>query len=192
MNAIILSGGKCSRISVTKPFIKIGQNTIIESTIQVLNNMFNDIIIVTNDLEKYSHLHVKTCINDIIPGKGPLGGIYAGLSCSDSFQNFIIACDMPFVEPDIITLLLNYADKYDIVIPEYNGFIEPLYAVYSKNCIKVISEHIKHNDLKVKNIFPKLNVKFVDCNNYPMAQNAFFNINTPRDLHKAQTFSKMI
>ena len=189
MNAIILSGGDCSRISLTKSFIKIGSKTIIEETIDILNILFKDIIIVSNDVSKYSGLGVKAAVEDVIPYKGPLGGIYTGLSYSDTYSNFIIACDMPFIEPMIISLLLQHKDEYDVIVPEYNGFIEPLYAVYSKKCLDVILEHINKNDLKVINIFPELNVKKINCNKYSIAPNAFFNINTPGDLQQARIYS---
>jgi len=192
MNAIILSGGKCSRISITKSFIKLGNKTIIEDIIDTLTQMFDSIIVVANEQEKYSELKVSSVVRDIIPHKGPLGGIYTGLVNSDSIYNFVVACDMPFIESQLISLLLNHIDGYDIIVPEYNGFIEPLYGIYSKNCINIILDHIKKNDLKVRNIFQKLKVKYVDCNRLPDAHNAFFNINTPKDLDQARRNLKLI
>ncbi len=107
-NAIILCGGKSSRIFLPKPFIEINGRTIIENIVEVLKGLFNKIIIVTNNIEKYIKLEVELIVKDKIPGKGPLGGIYTGLNYSDTFYNFILACDMPFIEPGAISYSVSY------------------------------------------------------------------------------------
>jgi len=190
-NAIILSGGKCRRISTEKSFIKLGSETLIETIINVLHKIFSDIIIVANHSEKYSGLAVQKVVKDIIPEKGPLGGIYTGLKISDTQYNFIIACDMPFINPFLISLLLENNEGYDIVVPAYNGFFEPLYAVYSKNCTEVILEQLKNNELKIIDIYPKLKTNVLVCDDHFFSEKTFFNVNTPEDLILAKNYLKI-
>ena len=122
MNAIILAGGKNSRIAVKKAFIKINSNTIIENTIQLFKSEFNRVIIVANKIEDYLHFGVEV-ISDTYKNIGPLGGIHAGLNASDTYYNFFVACDMPFINKKIIHMLKErkgrlslYRKEWDLVM----------------------------------------------------------------------------
>lgn len=101
MNAVILAGGNSSRISTDKAFLKLNSHSIIENTILKLRSEFSKVIIVANLIEKYNHLGPEV-VSDIFTHKGPLGGIHAGLTSSDSFYNLFVACDMPFINHEII------------------------------------------------------------------------------------------
>ncbi|MBI4721737.1 MAG: NTP transferase domain-containing protein [Candidatus Stahlbacteria bacterium] len=83
IGAIILAGGNSSRISTHKAFIQIGCKSIIEIMVAKLAKVFEKIVIVTNSHTEYEHICSQyqqiELISDIIPGKGPLGGIYSGL-----------------------------------------------------------------------------------------------------------------
>ncbi|MDZ7336544.1 MAG: molybdenum cofactor guanylyltransferase, partial [candidate division KSB1 bacterium] len=151
MTGIILAGGKNSRIAMTKALIRFGDTTIIERTVNLFRKLFNEIIVVTNQFSDYEHLNVKL-IKDQIPGTGPLGGLYSGLRAASSDYSLVVACDMPFIDSGIILHLQNYVylAEYDVIIPELNGFIEPLCAFYSKNCIPAIEAHLGQGDFKIR------------------------------------------
>ena len=188
MNAIILAGGNNSRISTTKSFIKLDSRAIIENTIQILSKEFDEVTIVANDRGKYLHLGPKV-VSDIFVHNGPLGGIHAGLTVSGSFYNFVVACDMPFITRDIIHYLKAQVDGYDIIIPERNGLLEPLCAIYSQNCLKPIAEQLASGDLRVRSFFDQVRVKKINSEGFKQfdpEQKAFFNINTPQDLERAE------
>lgn len=175
---------------MSKAHIKMGKHTIIEKTAELFRDIFDEIIIITNKPDDYTNLGVKVA-SDIIQGKGPLGGIYSGLKLSSNHYNFIVACDMPFVEPSIILYLQKYTkdNLFDVIVPEYNGFIEPLFAIYSRNCIESIKKNMKNNQLKIRGFFTEVRVKEVPCNKFHSVEKSFFNINTKEDLHKARKFS---
>ena len=187
MTGIILAGGKNSRISMSKAHIKMGKHTIIEKTAKLFCDIFDEVIVITNKPDDYMNLGVKLA-SDIIPGKGPLGGIYSGLKLSSNHYNFIVACDMPFIEPSIIQYLQRYSknDLFDVIVPEYNGFIEPLFAIYSRNCIEPIVKNLKDIQLKIRCFFTQVRIKEVSYNRFNAVEKSFFNINTKEDLHKAK------
>jgi molybdopterin-guanine dinucleotide biosynthesis protein A len=137
-SAIILAGGKNSRIGQNKAFIRLpnGQ-TILQNSINVLRKIFPEIIIVTNRKEAYREFDVLV-VEDLIKECGPLGGIFTGLCHSESQRNFVTACDMPFIRPALIRSLLAESGTYDVVIPEVDGEAEPLFGVYSKSSIPII------------------------------------------------------
>lgn len=187
MTGIILAGGKNSRIAMTKALIQLGEQTIIERTVQLFQKLFDEVIIVTNCLDDYAHLGTKLT-SDLIPETGPLGGLYSGLMCSSSDYSFVVACDMPFIDPAIILHLQNYtySGKYDVIVPEFNGFIEPLFAFYSKRCTPTILNQLKQKDFKIRSFYSRVKVKEVPCHHFNTIDKAFFNINTREDLQQAR------
>src|SRR3954453_3010010 len=117
--AIILSGGKSSRMGTNKALLKINEKTNIERIADTLKLSFNDIILVTNHPEDYQFLGLKM-VSDYYPDKGPLAGVHAGLLSSTYDTNFIVACDMPFVSGELAEVLVQKCGDYDAVIPVIN------------------------------------------------------------------------
>ena len=139
------------------------------------------ILLITNSPKEFEHLVFPT-YSDVIPGSGPLGGIYTGLQKSITSHSLIIACDMPFIQFHILESLINQIDGYDIVIPVTPDGYHPLCAIYSKICLKPIELLIKSGNLKVTNLFPYVKVNKADFSIYSECElNAFFNINTNED-----------
>ena len=185
ITGIILSGGKSSRMGGDKAFLPFPVRPLIEITLANLSGLFAELIIVANKLEPYLRYGVKT-VADIVPERGPLGGIYTGLLSSDTMYNFIVACDMPFINQDLIRYMVQRIDDFDVVIPMYNDRFEPLCAVYSKKCIKSIEEELSKGNLKIRDFFQQAKVKTIsqkEIVKFDPQGLSFKNINTPED-HK--------
>ena len=93
-------------------------------------------------------------------------------------------------QPDLIKLLLSECDDHDVVVPQCGGEVEPLFAVYSKNCLPIIFDQIQKGDLKIRRVFEKLKVAMVgeqEIEKVDPEHLSFLNINTEEDLKKAQT-----
>ncbi len=185
---IILAGGKGSRINRNKALITLPDGrTLIQTCVEAVKQVCPEIVIVSNDKKLFQDLNARV-VEDLIKGKGPLGGIFTGLCYSASWCNFVLGCDMPFPQPGLIRLLLERCDDNDVVIPHVAREVEPLFAVYSKSCLPVILSHIRKNDLKIRNILGELRVERVEESEISAADPkglSFFNINTQEDLKKA-------
>src|SRR3989339_265582 len=185
MNGIILAGGKSLRFGEDKAFVKVGDFILIESLIGLLTPLFDNLIIVTNYPEKYVQYPVKVVV-DQIKDLAPLAGIQAGLLASDADYNFVMACDMPLVKPSLIRYLMSKA-RADIVVPRRGKNIEPLCAVYSKNCLTAIEALIKTGNYKIHAMFDKLNVDYVEdetIKQFDPGFLSFLNLNFKKDLEK--------
>lgn len=188
VNAVILAGGKSSRFGSDKAFIKLEGALLIRKQIKILKKIFKKIIIVTNTPEKYKLKNVKV-IRDIIPGRGPLSGIHSGLCASDSFYNFVVACDMPFINSSLIRYILRNKNNYDIIIPKIGRKYHPLFGLYSKNCIPVIEKVLSKNKLRVSAIFSKVKTGFISRKEIERLDKPLLslkNINTREDLRDAR------
>ncbi len=188
MNAVILVGGKSSRMGTNKAFLELKGKTFIELQIELLREMFDEIFISANTSSEYEFLNLPI-FKDIYPSKGPLGGIYTSLINSSSLHTFMLACDMPFVGTELIKHLKDLTKEYDVVIPKSEKGLEPLHAFYSKNCIDPIKRALDENNLRIISFFPHVNVKIVELDSLTASdsfKNSIKNLNT-RDDYKDVT-----
>ncbi|RMD51859.1 MAG: molybdenum cofactor guanylyltransferase, partial [Nitrospirae bacterium] len=116
---VILSGGENKRIPITKGFIRIGGSSIISRQIGVLMELFGHVMLITNKPRDYVHLRVPM-FGDVIDKRGPIVGIYTALLNSKSDWIFVVACDMPFINPNLIRYMASKREGYDAVVPIYS------------------------------------------------------------------------
>ncbi|MCM3116226.1 molybdenum cofactor guanylyltransferase [Neobacillus sp. MER 74] len=192
--AIILSGGKSSRMGTNKALLKINEKTNIERMADALNLSFIDIILVTNHPEDYQFLEVKM-VSDLYPGQGPLAGVHAGLLASPFETNFVVACDMPFASAELAELLVKKSSGFDAVIPIINGVQHPLFAVFQKRAADVAAQMIEAGQLRMKHLLERLNVLYVtekDLQAYSSIdlERVFFNMNHPSEYEDAKKWAE--
>ncbi|HTZ40881.1 MAG TPA: molybdenum cofactor guanylyltransferase [Syntrophales bacterium] len=185
MTGIILAGGKANRMGgLNKAFIEVGGQRLIERTLRVYRSLFQQIIISTNSPLDYLEFDAQI-VTDIYRGKGPLGGIHAGLLHATGEHVFVSACDMPYLSEEFIRYMIQQAADYDLVVPvTANGF-ESLHAIYSKKCLPVIESQIERNELKVSLLFRKFRTREIqgeEIRRFDPEGKLFANLNRPEDL----------
>jgi molybdopterin-guanine dinucleotide biosynthesis protein A len=198
MTGIILAGGKNTRIRTNKALLKIGDKTIIQVIVSKLKQVFDEIIVVTDRLEPINQLPITELtriVNDIIPDKGSLGGLYSGLINSRSQYNFVVACDMPFLNVELIKFMKSNCNPaiacksgVDVIIPKLKTGYETLHAIYSKNCIAPIEKQLRQDNLKIIDFFSRMKVKEITediIKQFDSQLLSFFNINTEDDYKQA-------
>jgi len=189
MTGIILAGGRGRRISAEKPLIEIGGKKVISRIIDIFSGLFEEIIVVTNSPEKYEGLGVIIA-GDVILGKGPMVGIYSGLLVSSHQYNFVVGGDMPFIKAEFVEYIMSIErDGFDVIVPEKNGYYEPLHAIYSKSCMHNMRKLIKEGKLKIQDLYKILKLKTVIEEitiKFDPHFTSFFNINTKEDLMRAE------
>lgn len=192
MTGVILAGGKSLRMGQDKAFLTLESKALVDSLCQLLYRLFPQVVIVTNSPIKCLSLNADI-VTDIYPHMGALGGIFTGLVFSSHPYSFVVACDMPFVSERLVKYMAGLKDGYDVVIPEGEAGLEPLHAIYSKNCLKPIKRLLKENNLKIIDFFPALRVRKVkkeELKPFLETVPALFNINTPADYEQAVRIGK--
>jgi molybdopterin-guanine dinucleotide biosynthesis protein A len=191
----ILAGGDSKRIGRDKAFIEVGGRSIIERILDCVKPLTDDVFISTNSLEKYASFGLRT-VADVYPGKAALGGIYSALEAAHHNHVLVLACDMPFLNVDLLRYMIGLAPTADIIIP----LIDPqgpeaLHAIYSKNCLPAIKSRLQINRLRVVGFFDEVSVHYVkrdqvakfDPNFY-----SFVNLNTPEDGQIVQSIAERL
>jgi molybdenum cofactor guanylyltransferase len=187
MTGIVLSGGKSSRMGKEKGLCLLKGKPLIEYSIELLLQFCETIIISSNktDYDYLGHQIVK----DEITGIGPAAGIFSCLQASGSDENFVLSCDTPMISIELIRIILSHDKKNtDALIPVYNGFPEPLSALYRKSCLPAFVESINDGQYKIQDILKKVNVNFVELTpaNSIIHPLSFTNVNTSEDIMKLE------
>ncbi len=185
--AIILAGGKSSRMGFDKQFLKLRDKYVIEIIAEKLEKVFSEIIIVTGRPEEYAKYGFKL-VEDEVRNFGPLAGIHVGLKNSGSIYNYVVACDMPFINLKYIRYMMQLIeesdDRVDGVITKLGDWIEPFNAFYSQNLISRIEENMKNGKRQINLMLQDANVLYVSeakAREFSPDWEMFTNINTFKD-----------
>jgi molybdopterin-guanine dinucleotide biosynthesis protein A len=191
MTSIILAGGKSSRLGRSKALQLIGGRSLIQWVVDRLAILSTEIIIATAHGEAIpcsSAVRIKT-VADIYPGKGPLVGIYSGLIASSSLRAIVVGCDTPFLSVGLLEYMTQICSTFDVVVPQIKNKLEPLCAVYSKNCLAPIQKLFEQDERRIRKLLSMVKVKYVEedeINSFDPEHLSFFNINTQDDLERAR------
>jgi molybdopterin-guanine dinucleotide biosynthesis protein A len=195
-NSIVLAGGKGLRLGRNKAFVEIGGENLLKRAVSRLGFLNSDIIVVTaggkRSLQVPGYPKLKI-VTDLYPGKGPLVGIYSGLLSSSSLYNLVVACDMPFLNKQLINHILHVSAGFDITIPRLGKMVEPLHAVYSRNCLKAIEKLLAEDNLKTDSLLKKVRVRYIgarDIDSFDPQHLSFLNVNTKTDLNLARELAE--
>lgn len=192
-SGVILAGGKNSRHhGRNKALLSVGGLRIIDRIIGVMQTVFDQLIIVTNDPNAYRDLNVAFA-KDSFKTRSSMTGLHAGLKAIKTHAAFVVSCDAPFIKKEMIEALLHFhRPEMDVTVPSTQAGFEPLFAIYSKSCIDVISQHLFQKRYKVSDIYSRLRVQTVDEEYLRKADTeliSFFNVNTPDLISKAEAIS---
>jgi molybdopterin-guanine dinucleotide biosynthesis protein A len=166
-----------------KAFLEVGGRPAVERVIQSVARVSDDLFIVTNSPEKYRHL-AQRMVGDVFPGKGALGGIYTAIHAARYPHCLVVACDMPFLNPDLLAYLIELSPGFDVVIPLVKEFPETMHAVYANACLEPIRRRLAAGRLKIIGFFEDVRVLSVpreDVARFDPEFRSFMNMNTPAD-----------
>ncbi len=186
--AVILAGGKSSRMGFDKQLLKINERKLMDSLIQKLSREFDEIVIVTNKPELYIGLsHIIT--KDILVDTGALGGIHAGLNYSSSKYAFLVACDMPNINMEYVRYMKKKLNDSNFLgcITKFGDWIEPFGSFYSVELINSIEEYLKGGKCSINGLIKDLNITFIEekeARKFSPNWDMFLNLNTKEDLDK--------
>ena len=180
---IILAGGESRRMGQPKHLSPTSQGTVIDALIQKLSSLFVETLVVGRKLDLEGEGF--RIVEDARTEQCPLVGIVSGLLAAGTDLCFVVACDLPFVKPELVRYLLSRANGVDIAVPVANGYYEPLCAAYRRTVIPVIQEILDQGFLRITGIYDRLRLCEVpepNIRRFDPELASFVNLNTPREL----------
>ena len=186
VSAITLAGGQSRRMGRDKALIDYQGKPIIAHVIETLRALSDDVIVVSNRSEIYSRFGARV-VADYEPPCGPLGGIAAGLAAAQHDLVVVVACDMPFLNIELLRKLIDAAEGVDAAVPKTGEEFEPLHAVYRRTCYTPIVRRIEQGDRRVISFFEDVRVRAVpeaEWRAFDPEGRSLINLNTPDDLEQ--------
>ena len=189
VTGVVQAGGKSTRMGGTpKALCELGGRRLIERVVDVVREVADDVLVVTNTPDLYRFLDLPM-VPDVFVEGGSLGGIYSGLVAASGDVAFTVACDMPFLRAEVARLVLARAGEADVVIPRAGDQLQTLHAAYGKACLPHMEARLRAGRLKIVGFFD--DVRVLEVSEAEVARHAdpaivFMNVNTPEELERAR------
>lgn len=192
VTGVLVAGGKSRRMGRDKRFLKIGGGSVFDQSLSLLQTIFAETLVSL--AEPVDGLGVQGCsvVYDVVRNTGSLGGLLTGLIASTRGRVFVVACDMPFLDQEVIRFMSSCDPTADVVVARLGGRFQPMHAVYSKRCVPLLQAMAERGELKIQALFreEELKVKVLteaDLVHFRSGLRSFRNINTPDDLASAES-----
>jgi len=188
VTAFVLAGGKSRRMGSDKALLELAGRPLIEHMLELARSVCSQVCVV-GDPEKFSRL--APAIPDLYAGQGPLSGIHAALTHSETNLNLILGVDLPFLEADFLSYLISQSRTWGgvVTVPVADGFVQTLCAVYRREFAEFAGRALRAGQNKVDAIFPQTSVRQLfeeELAKAGFGPKMFRNVNTPEDWQLAQ------
>jgi molybdopterin-guanine dinucleotide biosynthesis protein A len=189
LSAVILSGGRSSRMGTPKCMLPFDGEPLIQHIVRKLQPLFTEIVVVASPGQPLPPLPV-TVVHDTVAYQGPVGGIYYGLGTVTSEWAFVTSCDSAFLNMALVSYLVSQRVDFDVVVPRWDNRLQPLVAMYRKTVVSLLEKQLADGELRPVHLFDKVSTRYVDEHEIrrldPEGQ-SFFNMNRPEDYAEALT-----
>ncbi len=188
LSVAILAGGRSSRMGQNKALIQLPNGRLmIEEIIFRLAPLTDDLILVADDQTLYASLNLRI-EPDRVSGTGALGGVYTAVAAARNEHTLVVACDMPFVSPDVVRALAERRPNCDVVACRLdNGEFETMQAIYGKGCQPAMEESLRNKRLRIISFFDKVRVcpvNEIEIRKMDSDLVSFVNLNTPEEFQR--------
>ncbi len=163
ITGVILAGGSSSRFGGNKALATLGGRPLIAHVADLLGHLFSSVLVVTNTPAQYAFLDLPMT-PDLFPGAGPLAGIHAALSVAPEERVFVVACDMPHINPVLVRYLcsLDTDRTVQAVLPRLARGVEPLFGIYHRTLVPGFYKRLEAGHGGVIDALAGRNVRWVE------------------------------
>lgn len=177
-----------------KAFLAFNDKPLLQHVIDAVTPLGLPVRLITNDHNRYAMFGLPMYA-DIIPGAGSLGGIYTAIQVSETSSVLCLACDMPFVQTDLLRYLIEQMDDAaDVIVPQVGGRYQPLHAIYRRTVLPLIRKQLARNALAIYDLYALAHVLVISEDTLKAghyALRAFTNLNTPEEWKREITMTNL-
>lgn len=185
--AVILVGGKSSRMGRPKALLPFDGEPLIAHVVRALKATFAEAVVVAAPEQELPELPA-TLVRDQVAYQGPVSGIYHGLSAATKEICFVTSCDAPFLNLALISNLLSQISDCDVVVPYWEERLQPLHAVYRANCAPLLKAQLERNELRPVFLYDNVRTKRIfeeEIRRFDPEGLSFLNMNSPVEYEDA-------
>jgi molybdopterin-guanine dinucleotide biosynthesis protein A len=195
LSVAILAGGRSRRMGQDKALLTVGGRTLLEHVVERVAPVATEVFVVATGRPEYRRFGLPV-VDDLLPERGSLGGIYTALLTARNEHCLVVACDMPLLSSPLLSFLASLERDYDALVPRIAGgrggqrgaaTLETLHAIYARRAAPVLERRLRSGQLKVADALDGLRLRTVDeteLRRYDPELRSFRNVNTPSDLDR--------
>ena len=183
--AVILSGGRSSRMGRDKAELPLGGETFLERLTTGLTPLFDRVYVSVDRPGRYPG---RRELPDLRPGQGPLAGLEAAFRSTAAEAVFLAAVDLPFAAPALAAKVLERAGEGDAcVIRRRDGKAEPLFALYRRSCLGPLTGCLDQGRRAVMALLDRVDCRWLAEEELPEfdLERMLWNINTGQEYRRA-------
>ncbi|HOT92307.1 MAG TPA: molybdenum cofactor guanylyltransferase [Anaerolineae bacterium] len=185
-SGIVLAGGSSTRMGMDKRFMTIHAQPLVVWVIERLRALVDEVIVAALDPAAFDSIEARV-VTDVYPGQGVLAGLHAGLAAAQSEWAIAVAGDMPLLNPVLLRAMMRLAQgsAADIIVPQWQGNLEPLHALYRPAaCAPAAEAALRAGKRRIIAFYPDVRVHIMSQDaiaQWDPEGRSFFNVNTPDD-----------
>jgi molybdopterin-guanine dinucleotide biosynthesis protein A len=197
LTIVIQAGGESRRMGQDKARLPFLGRTLIERVIERVRPVADELLVTTNQAESFAFLNLPL-FADLYPGRGALGGLYTALHIAQNDLVGVVACDMPFANPQILSAGRDFLLENDVAaaIPHTDQGFQPFHAVYRRAaCLPAIQAALAAERWRADAWFDQVRLHHMEPSEWALYDPqglAFINTNTPDELRQAENLAKQI
>ncbi len=163
LTGIVLAGGRSRRIGTSKALIPWENGKLIEHMVGFMERLFPVSLVMVKDPGEFLFLESPgvRVLRDLTRETHPLGGIYSGLHYSDTPYAFVCACDMPYIQPELVEVLWTSCEGYEATVPVWDDRPQPLCGIYSRDCLDAIKAMIDRKQYAIQELLRSVRTNLI-------------------------------
>jgi molybdenum cofactor guanylyltransferase len=189
--AIVLAGGKSTRMGSSKALLPFGPETMLQRVVRLLSETVSPLVVVAAASQELPALPRDVIITrDEREARGPLEGLRAGLKAlpGEVEAAYVTSCDVPLLVPGFVRQMIELARGYDIAVMEIDGFTHPLSAIYRRTTLPMVEELLGSDRLRPAFLFDAVNTRRVR----PEEMTADPELRTLRNLNTREDYERAL
>ena len=199
LSCVVQAGGLSSRMGCDKARMLFCGEPLIERVLGRLAPVAGELVVTTSRPSELAYLEerafgglVPRVVADLEGSAGAMRGIASSLAAARLPLVAIVACDMPFVSPELIGALADRveAEALDVCVPREERGIEPLCAVWRRDaCVPVAQELLSYDRQRIRCLINRVQAGYMDEPQIVAVAGStlcFENVNTPEEFAAAE------
>ncbi len=154
--AIVLAGGRSSRMGMDKRFLDMDGLPLVEHVYRQIQGTFGEVLLSVAGAP-YPRISGVRHVVDRFGDAGPMGGVASALEESRYDLNFVTACDIPSIPLGFVGSLLRRSRNHQVVVPvDETGRYEPLFAVYSRSVLSRLRHLLERGERRIRMLYDQV------------------------------------
>ncbi len=173
VSAAVLAGGESRRFGIDKALVPLpgGTTPMLEVVVQALLAVTADVVVIAPENRTYAQFGIPV-VSERSPGQGPLGGLEMALGWTSHDRCIVVACDLPFLNPDLLRWMAAQAFTEDALVPMVSGTDpggsstpnprpQPLHAIYRRSCLGAVQQLRSSGERRLGRLLELIDVRYL-------------------------------